>query len=75
MTIILVTHDVGVLSTFIGRISCLNRYLFSHDDDKVLTKEMLEAAYSCPIELIAHGVPHRVLDDHPQKRKKRGNET
>lgn len=71
ITIVLVTHDVGVLSTFIGRISCLNRYMFSHDDDKVLTKEMLEAAYSCPIELIAHGVPHRVLDDHPQQKKKR----
>ena len=69
MTIILVTHDIGVLSTFIGRITCLNRYSFSHDDDKKLTKEMLEAAYSCPIELIAHGVPHRVLDDHPQKKK------
>jgi len=74
MTIVLVTHDIGVLSTFIGRISCLNRYLFSHDaDDQVLSKEMLEAAYSCPVELIAHGVPHRVFDEHLlKKRRKKG---
>jgi zinc transport system ATP-binding protein len=25
---------------------------------------MLEAAYGCPIDLIAHGHPHRVLGDH-----------
>jgi zinc transport system ATP-binding protein len=25
---------------------------------------MLEEAYGCPVELIAHGVPHRVLADH-----------
>jgi len=73
MTVVLITHDIGVLSTFVGRISCLNRYLFSHDDDKMLSHEMLEAAYSCPVELIAHGVPHRVLDEHPSKKQmKRG---
>lgn len=71
MTIVFVTHDIGVLSTFIGRISCLNRYLFMHDDDRVLSKEMLEAAYSCPVELIAHGVPHRVLDEHSPKKKEK----
>ena len=69
MTIVFITHDIGVLSTFIGRISCLNRYLFMHDDDRVLSKEILEAAYSCPVELIAHGVPHRVLDEHKNKKQ------
>jgi zinc transport system ATP-binding protein len=71
MTIVLVTHDIGVLSIFIGRISCLNRYLFSHDNDKIISQEMLEAAYSCPVELITHGVPHRVLDEHLKKKIKR----
>jgi zinc transport system ATP-binding protein len=71
MTIVLITHDIGVLSSNVGRIACLNRYLFSHDDDRVLSKEMIEAAYSCPVELIAHGVPHRVLENHPDNTKKR----
>ena len=25
---------------------------------------MLEEVYGCPVELIAHGVPHRVLAPH-----------
>jgi zinc transport system ATP-binding protein len=24
----------------------------------------LEEVYQCPIELISHGIPHRVLKDH-----------
>ena len=75
MTIVLITHDIGVLSSNVGRIACLNRYLFSHDDDRVLSKEMIEAAYSCPVELIAHGVPHRVLDEHPGNKKSKKEES
>jgi len=25
---------------------------------------MLEQAYQCPVDLIAHGVPHRVFAEH-----------
>jgi len=67
MTIVLVTHDIGVLSSYVTRVSCLNRFLFTHDDDRVISKEMLEAAYHCPVDLIAHGVPHRVLDEHEKR--------
>ncbi len=66
-TIILVTHDIGVLSSYVKKIGCINKYLIYHDD-RELTKEMLEAAYECPVDLIAHGVPHRVFSDahsHP----------
>jgi zinc transport system ATP-binding protein len=44
-------------------VGCLNRRLFYHDD-RQLTAEMLEQAYQCPIDLIAHGVPHRVFAEH-----------
>ncbi len=67
ITIVLVTHDIGVLSSYVNRVSCLNRYLFTHDDDRYISKEMIEKAYSCPVELIAHGVPHRVFVDHEKK--------
>jgi zinc transport system ATP-binding protein len=63
MTIILVTHDMGVISTHVNKIACLNERLFYHDD-KHITRDMLEQAYHCPVDLIAHGVAHRVLDDH-----------
>jgi len=37
--------------------------LFYHAE-KAVTAEMLEAAYQCPIDLIAHGLPHRHLEEH-----------
>ena len=59
-TIILVTHDIGVLSTYVKKIGCINQYFIYHGT-KELTNDMLEAAYECPVDLIAHGVPHRVF--------------
>jgi zinc transport system ATP-binding protein len=63
ITIIIISHDVGAISSFVKSIGCLNRHLFYYHE-KELTTEMLEAAYQCPIDLIAHGVPHRVLPEH-----------
>lgn len=63
MTIILVSHDIGAVSTFVNKIACLNRKLFYHDS-KEITAEHLEAVYQCPVDLIAHGVPHRILKEH-----------
>jgi zinc transport system ATP-binding protein len=62
-TIILVSHDVGAISRSVKKIACMNKKLVYHNT-KEITKEMLEEAYQCPIDLIAHGVPHRVLDHH-----------
>ena len=70
VTIILVTHDIGVISSYVNRVACLNRFMFTHDDEKMISKEMLEKTYSCPVDLIAHGVPHRVLDEHKKNDKK-----
>jgi zinc transport system ATP-binding protein len=71
VTILLVTHDIGVISSYVNRVACLNHFMFTHDDEKMISKEMLEKTYSCPVELIAHGVPHRVLDEHKKNNKKR----
>ncbi len=62
-TIILVSHDVGAISRSVKKIACMNKKLVYHNTKEV-TKEMLEETYQCPIDLIAHGVPHRVLDHH-----------
>jgi len=63
MTIIIVTHDIGVVSSQVRRVACLNHRLIIHDE-KQLTKEDIEETYQCPVELIAHGLPHRVFEEH-----------
>ncbi|NOX71972.1 MAG: ABC transporter ATP-binding protein [Candidatus Micrarchaeota archaeon] len=69
MTIILVSHDVGVLSKYVRDVACVNVWLFGHGDKK-LTGEMMDKAYACPIDIIAHGHPHRVFE---KDRKEAGN--
>lgn len=59
-TIVMVTHDVGAVSSYVKSVGCLNRKLYYYDE-KALTQGMIDAAYHCPVDLIAHGVPHRVL--------------
>ena len=63
MTIILISHDMNAVSSYVRTVGCINRYLFYHDE-KEITQEMLEMAYQCPVDLIAHGVPHRVFPEH-----------
>ncbi len=63
MTIILVSHDIGVISRYVKTIACLNVRLHYHHS-RELTDEMVEAAYGCPVDLVAHGHPHRVLPTH-----------
>jgi zinc transport system ATP-binding protein len=63
ITILLVSHDMSAISSHVKTVGCLNRRLFYHGG-KQITPEMLEAAYRCPIDLIAHGVPHRVFSEH-----------
>jgi len=72
MTVVLVTHDIGVVSSLVNRIACLNQTLFTHYDNK-LTPQMLEDAYRCPVDLIAHGIPHRVFEAHDNKEHVQGS--
>lgn len=59
LTIILVTHDVGAVSSYVRTIACINRVIVSHGE--TLPAEAVAKAYGCPFELVAHGVPHRVI--------------
>ncbi|MBN1448230.1 MAG: metal ABC transporter ATP-binding protein [Bacteroidetes bacterium] len=63
MTLILVTHDVGVVSQYVDSIACLNRTLVAHGRPKdVLSNESLEKMYGCGAVLFGHGdVPHMVV--------------
>ncbi len=64
--IVLVTHDIGVISSYIGKIACLNRELHYHGETKI-SENILQHLYGCPVELIAHGVPHRILSVHGEQ--------
>ncbi len=64
MTIVMISHDIGVLSQFVDEIACLNRTLVYHGKGGEELSSAITSAYSCPVDLIAHGMPHRVLKRH-----------
>lgn len=63
ITILLVTHDLSAVSRYVKNIACLNRTLY-HQEGKEISPDVIDKMYSCPVDLIAHGVPHRVLKPH-----------
>ena len=72
ITIIVVSHDLMVVSGYVKSVACVNQRLHYHGHAE-LTGEMIELMYhctaeeACPVELIAHGLPHRVLHTHGDK--------
>ncbi|MGI6777527.1 MAG: metal ABC transporter ATP-binding protein [Acetivibrionales bacterium] len=67
ITIIVVTHDMGAVSSYIKTLCCLNGMLHYHGEPKI-TDDTIKKVYGCPIDLIAHGIPHRVLDIHKEEK-------
>jgi len=69
ITVLVVSHDLLVVSRYVKSVACVNKRLHYHDQAEI-TGEMLETMYpctveeACPVELVAHGLPHRVLRDH-----------
>lgn len=63
LSILLVSHDLMAISTYVKTIGCVNRRMVYHNQ-KMVTKDMLDLGYECPVDLLAHGLPHRVLHEH-----------
>lgn len=63
MTIIMVTHDLLAVSSQVSRLACLNKTLIYHGEPQI-NNSIVSSLYGCPVDLIAHGVPHRVLREH-----------
>ncbi len=63
ITIIMVTHDMGAISSHVQTLACLNRQLYYHGHSE-LSEDVIHQLYGCPVDLIAHGIPHRVLHEH-----------
>ena len=66
LTIVVVTHDIAVVSAHVEKLACLNQTLYTHaPPSEVITAGTLEKVYGCEVELLAHGrIPHRVLEEH-----------
>lgn len=63
MAILLVSHDVGTISSYIKTIACVNKNLHYHPSNTISSEQL--KVYNCPIDIITHGkVPHRVLHEH-----------
>jgi len=65
ISILLISHDLTAISTYVKTIGCVNRRLV-YNGQKEITNEMLSSAYECPVDLVAHGMPHRVLPPHQE---------
>ena len=65
MTIILVTHDLLAISSQVRKLACLNGHMIYHGEPE-LSENIVSNLYGCPVDLIAHGVPHRVLKEHEE---------
>ena len=63
VAIILVSHDVGTISSVVKTIACINGTLHYHPAPEI-TPAILKH-YNCPVEIVMHGtIPHRVLKNH-----------
>ena len=63
MAILMVSHDVGTISSYIKSFACVNRKLHYHPSHEITNEDMI--AYNCPIQIISHGdIPHTVLKSH-----------
>ena len=63
MAIIMVSHDIGTITSVVKEIVCVNRTVHRHRSN-VITEEQLHN-YNCPIQIISHGnIPHTILGRH-----------
>jgi zinc transport system ATP-binding protein len=63
MAILMVSHDIGMISSHVKSYACVNMGLHYHPSSEITNEQLL--AYGCPVQLITHGdVPHTVLKSH-----------
>ena len=53
VTIILVSHDLGFISTYVNHVACVNRRLVCNPTSEI-TGDVIQACYSGPVHMIKH---------------------
>ncbi|MGA8944249.1 MAG: metal ABC transporter ATP-binding protein [Thermoactinomyces sp.] len=57
LTMIMVTHDIGAVSSVVDRVACLNRHLYYYGDPagfKEKQQEILTRAYGHDLQVVSH---------------------
>jgi zinc transport system ATP-binding protein len=63
MAILMVSHDIGTISSHIKSFACVNKFLHYHASNEITDEDLL--VYGCPVQVVAHGkIPHTVLKYH-----------
>lgn len=63
MAIVIVSHDLGTISSVVKSIVCVNRHVHRHNSNTLTEEQLLN--YNCPIQILSHGhIPHTVLAHH-----------
>jgi ABC-type Mn2+/Zn2+ transport system ATPase subunit len=70
MTVVVVSHDVGVVAQHVDQVACVNRRLIAHGrPGEVLRPDVLECMYGRQAALVGHGdLPHIVVRRDGQSR-------
>jgi len=75
MTILLVSHDIGVITSQADDLICINQKVYSHGaPGDAAGKGLIGEAYGCEAEILLHGhsAPHRVVGHHTHEERKDG---
>ncbi len=63
-TVVVVSHDYSIIPACATAVACVDRGIYYHDKGELTEELFRRASCSCPVEVIGHGLPHRVLGDH-----------
>ena len=63
MTLALVTHDLGFVSSFVKRVACVNRKVVVHATNEI-SGEMINELYGCEVQMVRHDTRAQGSHDH-----------
>ena len=53
MTILVVSHDVAFISSYVSRVACVNQTLVCHRTDAI-DGQVIQDLYGEPVRMVAH---------------------
>ncbi|NLY82589.1 MAG: metal ABC transporter ATP-binding protein [Clostridiales bacterium] len=65
-TIVMSTHDIMAVSEYADSIACINEKLVYHGKPEI-NQRIVDEMYGCNVDILAHGVAHRVLRTHEKE--------
>ena len=64
VTILMISHDISAVSSYVKTIGCLNRKLHYHNSNQI-TSQMIKQTYGNTVQQLVH-VPQRFLAQHQE---------